>query len=141
MSVVLDARQSLSDKVPGFRRSIRRMRSALTTSALDADFSQDVDDIYSHEVVPAILEVRELLQSAGIGQTLSRLVASSSLPAVLGLVIFQFTQLPVAVRAGLAGLGITYNAAQTVAFDRQQRERAAGNHDLYFLYGVDQQLR
>jgi hypothetical protein len=112
---ILDIREELRKPLTNFRAAVAEMERLIQSAAYDADFAQEVDDLYIEKVAPALQEIAELVRGnsyfrqlmiAAVGDAKSMLTAvlTKGVAALVGIPDLAAAALAAGVPGGAAGL-------------------------------------
>jgi len=139
IEAVLETRQEVEEHVGRFRRAVSKMREGIGSSALDADFAQEVERVFLAEVRAAVEDIQAAMDASSLGR---RLVAAGNKQvgvAALSLGMFQITDWPLLVKVGVTGVAATVATAAGWQSASEGKRQAEGN-DLFFLYRTEREL-
>jgi hypothetical protein len=140
---ILDIREELRKPLTNFRAAVAEMERLIQSAAYDADFAQEVDDLYIEKVAPALQEIAELVQDNGyLRQFMIAAVgdAKAMLTAVLTMGVAALVGIPDLAAAALAA-GVPGGAAVLrAAFAKTAGTRDVEGHHLFFLYKTEELL-
>jgi len=140
MAQVLEVREELAKSVAPFRKAVARLAERVESRAYEADFPEEVVDLYRDEVAPAFVEIESELKRGRVAEALG--TAASGAPApIVSYVVSTVTHLPASVAAALI-VGSWTAAAGATWFQRHSgREDHARQNGFYLLYGANEAWR
>jgi hypothetical protein len=134
ISDILGIRDDLKRPLTRFRAAMARVARDVSSGPRGAEFTSEIERIYRAEVAPALLEIREAIESSSY---LNQLLGESArdIPAWLGagfiaLATTPITHLPEVAAIGMAAAGPAAKSAWVVA----EKRRAIRQSQYYFLY-------
>lgn len=136
---ILDIRADLAKPLIRYRSGVSELATMIESGPLDKDFSQEIEIVYVEKVLPALLEITELVRSTSFLRELASEVVkdANKLAGVLALGILNAETVPALTAAGATGVAI---AART-AWRRHQASADIQKHQLYFLYKTEKLLQ
>lgn len=150
MDEILDIRREADGSLSKYRRAVSNLTPKIGSAAYAGDFNEEVNDLWLHEVEPAIDEIKETLADHALvreiarhlGVDLKNYVFAASGPLVAvgvqsvstldGLVATAMAAAP----AALAGIQLVGGANR----DRRAGQKQARNSDLFYLYDLGSRL-
>jgi len=142
---LLDLRRDLSAPLVRYRAATSRLADRVATPAFDTAMAAEIDDLWTTDVAPALVEIGEGLTEHGLVREMAR----ASMQNVRDLIVSGS-----AIYVGLAaGTSVDGVAASTVAVGgavagtaaraavaRRAERRGVAAHELFYLYEVDRRL-
>jgi hypothetical protein len=135
---LLDIRSRVENHLNRFRAAVAELESELNASVMDDGFAAAIDDAKLRHVSPALEELHESLDDAGLGPSTARAVPAMA-TGVLGLGASLALSAPdlAGVMAVAAG-GTTATAMEFIERRKQENERK--QHHLFLLFDVERRL-
>jgi hypothetical protein len=143
---VLDIRKELDRPLVRFRSALAGLTERMETTAYDAEFREELHELYIAEVAPAMLEIRELIeQNSYLRRLLNHATQNDTLvggtvAAGLGVVIGHTVHAPDLLALGPLAIPAAA-AAVRAAWEQDVARRTVQQHQFYFLHGVEERLR
>jgi hypothetical protein len=114
-------------------------------SAGDPAVAAEAELIITRDVAPAVAAIEESVSENRLSTALARALSDKPYAlasgTVLSLLISQVSALPDVVGAALSGTAALAPAAYDALERWKERQRAVEQHQLYFYYRVDRDLR
>ena len=144
MSLVLEAREELSEGRSMYRKSVKEMTNELKSSALDETLPSEIEELWYDEVRPKLDDMRESVSATRLAfETGKRLLTEGfGVPSILMGVanvaaLTASLPAPLTVTAVAAGAGRIVAAGAHEAFEAR---KAFQKHNLVYLLDVDKKL-
>lgn len=144
MSLVLEAREELSEGRSMYRRSVKEMANELKSSALDETLPSEIEELWYDEVRPKLDDLRKSVSTTRLAfETGKRLLTEGfGVPSILMGVanvaaLTASLPTPLTVTAAVAGAGRIVAAGAHEAFEAR---KAFQKHNLVYLLDVDKTL-
>lgn len=150
MTEILDLRRDLHASLASYRAAVVRLADRLTTKAYEPDSAAELDDLWTSDVEPALVRMREELAQHGLVRELAREAATAPdlfVRALAGpgtyLGLEAVTELSGWAAAAASAAAASVAIGQTVAKAAQRggAERAkTAQHELFYLFELDRRL-
>jgi hypothetical protein len=144
ISEILDIREELQRPLRFFRRGVSDLSTGVTVSADHADFAAQVDELYVHQVQPAVMEIDQLVHDDTSLRSIAERVVTDPAGAVatvgagslFGLAFGNQSLVAGALAAGAVGAASVLRAVRAAHLDM----RGVEQNKFYFLYAADKRL-
>lgn len=142
---LLDLRRDLYAPLVRYRAATSRLADRVATPAFDTAMAAEIDDLWTTDVAPALVEIGEGLTEHGLVREMARastqnvrdlIVSGSAIYVGLaaGTSVDGVAASTVAVGGAVAG------TAARAAVARRAERRGVAAHELFYLYEVDRRL-
>lgn len=140
MTMILEAREQLTDSRRDYRRAIKSYAAKLDSLAWDDTLAHELDELWYDEVQPAIKKIRTDASATRVARETGKALVSEAMPSTLTLAsVTSGAVLDMLIPASLGGAGV---AIFVKAVQQAMRARAARDaYDLVYLLHLDKQLK